>query len=344
MIIYTPLMEQRFADFCRLKRGHKEWTIRCAVSRINRFFVWLNGREINQKNVELYLSEQQKRLSPVALRDYIATFKRFELFLADEGEVIPLVTNIAYPKVDEPYREIYTLKEISLLIKNEILPKNNHQQAFRAERRNSVMIMFLFYTGCRLSEMLKLKWKFIDLEEGKITFIERKNRQNQISYIVDPLLSSLRKLAINKTPENYVFCNIRGGMVDQSTFAESLKKRAKLAGISKRIHPHGFRYTYGTALYEDTGDIYLVKNVLGHKEIQTTEKYLVPSRGRVKKAMHSHPFVRHGLNKDEYIFLIEHRVREVLDSFQLHQDRRFNYLVIQEGVSDFVNTLYKAKK
>lgn len=322
-IVLEYKMVGRFVDFCSLKLNHKHWTLICAKSRLRRFLEWLGDREINQQNVELYLMELKTHVSASTLRDHIATFKRLELFLADQGRPVTLIKNISYPKVEEPYRETYTKREVDLLISTPVLPHNNHRKAFIAERRNSIMIMFLFYTGCRLSEMLKLKWKYVDLDEGSITFIERKNRQNQISYIVDPLLSELKKLSYGQGTESYVFKSVNGGMVDQSTFAESLKKRAVLAGIQKNIHPHAFRYTYGTALYEDTGDIYLVKNVLGHKEIQTTEKYLVPSRRRVKKAMQSHPFVRSGLDKNEYLHLIESKMREVIEAFQIHEDKRF---------------------
>lgn len=52
-----------------------------------------------------------------------------------------------------------------------------------------------------------------------------------------------------------------------------VKKYAKIVTPLKKITPHKLRSTYGTALYQETGDIYLVADVLGHKDVNTTKKH-----------------------------------------------------------------------
>ena len=70
---------------------------------------------------------------------------------------------------------------------------------------------------------------------------------------------------------------------------ELVKKYARLASPLKTISPHKLRSTYGTALYQETGDIYLVADVLGHKDVNTTRKHYAKivddNRRRVKNAV-----------------------------------------------------------
>ena len=62
-------------------------------------------------------------------------------------------------------------------------------------------------------------------------------------------------------------------MGDERTLENLVKKYAKQVTPLKKITPHKLRSTYGTALYQETGDIYLVADVLGHKDVNTTRKH-----------------------------------------------------------------------
>lgn len=81
----------------------------------------------------------------------------------------------------------------------------------------------------------------------------------------------------NVTPlpghENALFLSTRRRRMGVQSVENMVKKYAREVTPNKKITPHKLRSTYGTALYKETGDIYLVADVLGHKDVNTTKKH-----------------------------------------------------------------------
>jgi site-specific recombinase XerD len=70
-----------------------------------------------------------------------------------------------------------------------------------------------------------------------------------------------------------MFLSLQNTRMSVRALQELVKKYARIAVPLKNISPHKLRSTYGTMLYEETGDIYLVADVLGHKDVNTTRKH-----------------------------------------------------------------------
>ncbi len=83
--------------------------------------------------------------------------------------------------------------------------------------------------------------------------------------------------------EPALFLSLRGNRMAVRSIEVMVKKYCTMINTNKRITPHKLRSTYGTALYRETGDIYLVAEVLGHKDVNTTKKHYAQMNNENKR-------------------------------------------------------------
>ena len=122
--------------------------------------------------------------------------------------------------------------------------------------------MFFLSTGLRISELVGLNVEDIDL--GKASFkITRKGGAETILFMSEELCVVM-EVYLNKYDDKRISVRQVGYIVE---------KYAKLAVPLKNITPHKLRSTFGTNLYRETGDIYIVADVLGHRDVNTTKKH-----------------------------------------------------------------------
>lgn len=155
------------------------------------------------------------------------------------------------------------------------------QKAFHAKTktRDLALITLLLGTGIRVSECVGLNLSDIDFNIGGIR-IRRKGGSEVIIYFGVEVEYALRdyleeRECINAEPghEEAVFLSMQRKRLNVRSVENLVKKYAELVTPLKKITPHKLRSTYGTSLYRETGDIYLVADVLGHADINTTKKH-----------------------------------------------------------------------
>ena len=143
-------------------------------------------------------------------------------------------------------------------------------------RRNRCMINLFLNTGLRLSEMLALKWKDINLMTGQLKIIDGKGGNDRIIWINDDMLQEVcnwrEDQFENLGKVEYVFSTREGKRLKDSDIRQMVYKYSEKA-LSKRISPHILRHTYATDLYRQTKDIRLVQKALGHADLSTTMIY-----------------------------------------------------------------------
>ena len=155
------------------------------------------------------------------------------------------------------------------------------QQMFhdRTKVRDLALLTLMLGTGIRVSECVGLDLDDVDLKNNGIK-IHRKGGAEVVVYFGEEVRNALcgymeeRKLI---TPvsgdENALFLSMQKRRIGVRAVENLVKKYAKLVTNLKNITPHKLRSTYGTSLYRETGDIYLVADVLGHKDVNTTKKH-----------------------------------------------------------------------
>ncbi len=140
------------------------------------------------------------------------------------------------------------------------------------------MTLFLG-TGIRISELVGIDIKDVDFERNQFVVTRKGGNQERLAFgpeVRDALLEYLSERD-QITPvtghENALFLSMQRKRITTRAVENLVKKYAKLSTPLKRITPHKLRSTYGTMLYQESGDIYLVADVLGHKDVNTTRKH-----------------------------------------------------------------------
>lgn len=150
----------------------------------------------------------------------------------------------------------------------------------KTKERDLAILTLLLGTGIRVSECVGLDLTDIDFKNDGIT-VTRKGGNQMVIYFGDEVEEALVKYiegsrkAANPLPghENALFLSTQRRRMGVQAVENMVKKYAQQVTPNKKITPHKLRSTYGTSLYKETGDIYLVADVLGHKDVNTTKKH-----------------------------------------------------------------------
>lgn len=155
------------------------------------------------------------------------------------------------------------------------------QQVFhdKTELRDEAMMTLMLGTGIRVSECVGLNMNDVDFNNDGI-HIHRKGGKEVTVYFGDEVENALRPYvewrkhqATAPGHEDALFLSLRMQRMSVRSVQYMVKKYAKTVTPTKHITPHKLRSTYGTNLYKETGDIYLVADVLGHNDVNTTKKH-----------------------------------------------------------------------
>ncbi len=150
----------------------------------------------------------------------------------------------------------------------------------KTRERDLAILTLLLGTGIRVSECVGLDLTDVDFKNNGIT-VTRKGGNQMVVYFGDEVAAALfnymegdRKAAAPLSGhENALFLSTQKKRMGVQSVENMVKKYARQVTPNKKITPHKLRSTYGTSLYKETGDIYLVADVLGHKDVNTTKKH-----------------------------------------------------------------------
>lgn len=159
------------------------------------------------------------------------------------------------------------------------LTKKELEYHKKTKVRDVALLTLLLGTGIRVSECVGLDISDINFDIGGIK-IRRKGGYEAIVYFgeeVETALLDYLEQREHMIPiqghENALFLSLQNRRMAVRSVENLVKKYASRVTTLKKITPHKLRSTYGTTLYQETGDIYLVADVLGHKDVNTTRKH-----------------------------------------------------------------------
>ena len=156
-----------------------------------------------------------------------------------------------------------------------------HQKAYHhyTQARDLALISTLLGTGIRISECVGLDLTDVDFDNNGLRIV-RKGGNESIVYFGEEVREALlayleerKKMEPAEGHEEALFLSMQKKRLSVRAIQNLVDKYAKTVTSLKHISPHKLRSTYGTALYNETGDIYLVADVLGHKDVNTTRKH-----------------------------------------------------------------------
>lgn len=233
-------------------RNHEEGKAR-KLATLNTFFGYFHKKEIIQKNAPSVVD--------------VPKVKEKNIIRMDANEVAQLIDNIE---------------------SGEKLSKQQKVWHSKNKIRDLAIVVTLLGTGVRVTELVGLDIQDLDFDNGAMRVI-RKGGNEDIVYFGEETEEMLRnyldeRLKMEPEPghENALFISQNNTRITVRSVERLVKKYASTA-TAKKITPHKLRSTYGTSLYQETGDIYLVADVLGHKNVNTTRKHYAAMKEENKR-------------------------------------------------------------
>ena len=231
----------------------------------------------NKNDYSVTNSEVGKKRKMSALRSLYSYFCKAEVLSKNPAELVNM------PKLHE--HEIIRLepKEVTALLKQvesgNKLSKGQLKFHSKTKLRDTTIVTLLLGTGIRVSECVGLDLSDVDFDVNGI-HIHRKGGYNTVVYFPDdvrdcllPYIEQRKQIIPLEGNENALFLSLQNKRISIKAVENLVKKYAQTVTTVKKITPHKLRSTFGTNLYRQSGDIYLVADVLGHKDINTTRKH-----------------------------------------------------------------------
>ena len=201
--------------------------------------------------------------------------KSFDFALDRHYITMTPATRLTIPTKMQPKNKTRTKKHV-------YIPQNIMNKIFERFPEGSsayIPLIIGYHTGLRLGEIYALVWEDIDFKNNGIK-IRRKGGYEAVIYFGEEVETALLDYLEQRNHiipaegnENALFLSLQNKRISVRAVEKLVKKYASLVTNLKKITPHKLRSTYGTSLYRETGDIYLVADVLGHKDVNTTRKH-----------------------------------------------------------------------
>ena len=139
--------------------------------------------------------------------------------------------------------------------------------------KHNLMIALAYSAGLRVSEIINLKIKDINLEELTIHLKGAKGNKDRITIFPEKLKDKITEITALRDKNNFVFESARGGKLTERTAQKVFENALKKAGIKKEATFHSLRHSFATHLLENGVDVRYVQELLGHANIRTTQLY-----------------------------------------------------------------------
>ena len=213
-----------------------------------------------------------------ALRSFYAYYYRHEMITTNPSVLIDV------PKIHDKNIIRLDTDEVAMLLDyiehcGDTLTGQKRMYHEKTKDRDLAIVTLLLGTGIRVSECVGLDVEDVDFKNNGIK-VTRKGGNEMVVYFgpeVEKALKKYLEVRENITPlaghEHALFYSTQRRRIGVQAIENLVKKYAREITTTKKITPHKLRSTYGTALYQETGDIYLVADVLGHKDVNTTKKH-----------------------------------------------------------------------
>ena len=224
----------------------------------------------------------KNQLSVPTILRRISSTMNFYLFLEREHIIDFVVKDFDRPRKMKNLPKIISVEQVEDLLNAPDLSKD---EGFR----DRTMLELMYCSGLRVSELLSLKVKQINLEKQIIDVIGKGSKQRKVpvgEYALDFVKQYIEEHRIHNPGKksNYLFLNRYGKPLSRQYFFLQIKKYAKEAGIEEDISPHTLRHCFATHMLENGAELRALQEMLGHTNLSTTQIYTNISTKRILDA------------------------------------------------------------
>lgn len=213
---------------------------------------------VDVENIKNFLEYCEKKGVSVQVRNLTLNAIKFYYY-----NVIGTKININIKSAKKPAKLPIVLSKDEIYLILEGISNNKHK----------LLLSLAYGAGLRVSEIVNLKVADIDLNELTVHIKLAKGQKDRISVLPDKMTDKIRNLIAGKEHNDYVFASERGGKITVRTAQIVFERALKKSGIKKPASFHSLRHSFATHLLENGIDVRYVQELLGHRNIRTTQVY-----------------------------------------------------------------------
>ena len=247
---------------------------------------------INKEHIHLYLKELSKTNCTNSISSKLVSLRMLYIFLVKENIVKEnLMSSFTLPKRDKKLPIVLSQEEMIEILDGIIV-------CDAISSRNRCMVELLYATGMRISELLNLTLKDLNIKMGFIKVIGKGNKERMIpigSYVGEILEQYINdyRAEFNIKNDSLLFFNKHGQRLSREEFYSILQTIVNSTSITKKVSPHTFRHTFATHLLENGADLRSIQELLGHSDISTTTIYTHISNQKIRSEYQQfHPRIK----------------------------------------------------
>ena len=268
-----------YLNFLKNTKKSSDNTIQAYKRDLNFFFEYLKKNNLEYLNVEYddiqkYIEElnnEGRKAASISRR--LATLRSFYGYLLKKKLIKAIPTNkVNTPKVEKKAPIILTADEVEILLSQ---PKSDDLKGIR----DKAMLEFAYATGMKVSEIINLDLKDVNLVDSYVVCNEgyskrvvplgRISKEALVEY-----LDNSRPYLLKTEDEKPLFVNVMGNRLTRQGFWKIIKQYQEQAHIEKEITPHVLRHSFATHLLQNGADMRAVQTMLGHTDIASTQVYM----------------------------------------------------------------------
>lgn len=272
-----------FLDYLRIERGLSPNTILSYRVDLEQFKKWLGSDmlSISSSVVGKYASflKDTRRLSTSSVSRKLSAIRMFYRFLQAEGAITENPAQaVVSPRRGRKIPSYLSLREVEKLLE---APDTTSPVGLR----DKAILECLYATGLRISELVSLNRRDLNLASGWLKVQGKGSRERMVPLGKEAIKWLNRYLREREgvRKDSPLFCNRYGERISRQSCWKIIKKYARIAGINKVISPHTLRHSFATHLLSRDADLRSVQELLGHVSISTTQIYTHITQERLIK-------------------------------------------------------------
>lgn len=269
-----------FLKLVAKEKGYSQNTVAAYHNDLNQLVAYVEVEKTKEiaasisdilKSYLLYLREKKYAMATIARKT--AAAKSFIKFMVDSGKLQDdLAKNLISPQVKRHLPDFLSTSEYQLLLAEPV--KLSTPEA----ERDVVMLELLYATGLRVSELISLNVKDIDLERSRVHCVQGSSKRDvpfdhHTGQLLRNFIENDRLDLLFNENEEALFLNLRGQRLTRQGFWQIIKNYAAKAGLSSKVTPEALRHSFAMRKLQSGTDIHSIQELLGHAYVSSTRIY-----------------------------------------------------------------------
>lgn len=276
-----------YKQYLLVEKGLLPQTVKSYMEDLKQYFSFFSEyryvEDLDGNDLTLFLNNELSNGKSVstALRR-LSSCRNFYLFLKKEGYFKGELKEVEAPKKPSSLPTCLSLEEVDALLD---APNMESPSGIR----DKAMLELMYACGLRVSELLMLEKKNVNLVKGVVKIFGKGAKERKVpmgDFAIEYVSKYINEVRgkFHGNDSKYLFLNREGKPLSRTYFFKQIKKYALEVGIDKEISPHTLRHCFATHMLEGGAELRAVQEMLGHTNIATTQIYTHVSTKRILSA------------------------------------------------------------